>query len=50
MVAVDAGGGNEAKLEDQPTGCTLEYRVKAINASRESMPSNTVGVVFWGVN
>jgi hypothetical protein len=37
---------NEAKLEKQPTGCKLEYRVKAINSSGESMPSNTVGVVL----
>ena len=36
----------EVKLKNQPTGCKLEYRVKAINASGESMPSNTVGVVL----
>jgi len=37
---------NEAKLLKQPLGCKLEYRVKAINSSGESMPSNTVGVVL----
>jgi hypothetical protein len=37
---------NEAKLTNQPTGCKLEYRVKAMNSSGESMPSNTVGVVL----
>ena len=36
MVVVDAGGGNEAKLENQPTGTKLEYRVKAINLVPES--------------
>jgi len=37
---------NEAKLTKQPTGCKLEYRVKAINSSGASMPSNTVCVVL----
>jgi len=37
---------NEAKLTKQPLGCKLEYRVKAINSSGESMPSNTIAVVF----
>jgi hypothetical protein len=37
---------NEAKLVKQPTGTKLEYRVKAINSSGESMPSNTVAVVL----
>ncbi len=37
---------NEAKLTNQPVGCKLEYRVKAINASGESCPSNTVSVVL----
>jgi len=37
---------NEAKLTNQPTGTKLEYRVKAINSSGESMPSNTVGVIL----
>jgi hypothetical protein len=37
---------NEAKLTNQPTGTKLEYRVKAINSSGESFPSNTVPVVL----
>ena len=37
---------NEHKLTKQPIGCKLEYRVKAINSSGESMPSNTIGVVL----
>jgi hypothetical protein len=37
---------HEAKLTSQPTGCKLEYRVKAINATGEGMPSNTVMVVL----
>ncbi len=37
---------NEVRLTKQPTGCKLEYRVKAINSSGESLPSNTVGVVL----
>jgi hypothetical protein len=49
------GRAGEAKLTKQPipakgllgqAGCKLEYRVKAINPSGESMPSNTVGVVL----
>jgi hypothetical protein len=39
-------GGNEAKLTNQPKGAKLEYRVKAINSSGESMPSNTISVVL----
>jgi hypothetical protein len=38
-------GGNEVKLTNRLTGCKLEYRVKAINSSGESMPSNTISVV-----
>jgi len=41
-----AAGGNEAKLENQPTGTKLEYRVKAINKSGEGQASNTVIVVL----
>lgn len=37
---------NEAKLTNQPTGCKLEYRVKAVNSSGQSMPSNTISVVL----
>jgi hypothetical protein len=37
---------SETKLENQPTGCKLEYRVKTINSSGESMPSNTISVVL----
>ena len=37
---------NEHKLTKQPIGCKLEYRVKAINSSGESMPTNTVSVVL----
>ena len=37
---------NEINLTDQPRGIQLEYRVKAINTSGESMPSNTVPVVL----
>ena len=37
---------NEAKLLKQPTGCRLEYIVKAINAGGESFPSNTVSVIL----
>ncbi len=37
---------NEHKLTKQPIGCKLEYRVKAINSSGESMPGNTVSVVL----
>jgi hypothetical protein len=32
-----AAGGNEAKLTNQPTGCKLEYRVKAVNKSGGKM-------------
>ena len=37
---------NEAKLIHQPTGCKLEYRVKAINTVGETTPSNSVYVVL----
>ncbi|MCK4752153.1 MAG: fibronectin type III domain-containing protein [Planctomycetes bacterium] len=33
-------------LKDQPQNTQLEYRVKAVNASGESIPSNTVEVVL----
>ena len=35
-----------ASLKDQPRGVQLEYRVKAINKSGQSPPSNTVAVVL----
>jgi len=37
---------NEAKLLKQPIGVQLEYKIRAINSSGESMPSNTVAVVL----
>jgi hypothetical protein len=37
---------NEAKLTNQPIGVKLEYRIKAINSTGESMPSNTISVVL----
>jgi hypothetical protein len=36
----------EATLTDQPRGPQLEYRVKAVNAGGESVPSNTAAVVL----
>ncbi len=36
----------EATLTDQPRGPQLEYRVKAINAGGQSIPSNTAAVVL----
>ena len=36
----------ETTLTDQPRGPQLEYRVKAINAGGESIPSNTAAVVL----
>ena len=36
----------EATLMDQPRGPQLEYRVKAVNAGGESIPSNTAAVVL----
>jgi hypothetical protein len=36
----------EATLTDQPRGQQLEYRVKAVNAGGESIPSNTAAVVL----
>jgi len=36
----------ESTLMDQPRGPQLEYRVKAVNAGGESVPSNTVAVVL----
>ena len=36
----------ESTLMDQPRGPQLEYRVKAINAGGESIPSNTAAVVL----
>jgi len=41
-----AAGGNEAKLTNQLTGCKLEYRIKGINASGESMTSNKISVIL----
>ena len=37
---------NEYKLAKQPIGVKLEYRIKAVNTSGESFPSNTVSVVL----
>lgn len=37
---------SEASLTDQPRGQQLEYRVKAVNAGGESIPSNTAAVVL----
>jgi hypothetical protein len=37
---------SEASLIDQPRGQQLEYRVKAVNAGGESVPSNTAAVVL----
>jgi len=34
------------RIENQPTGTKLEYRVKVINASGESIQGNTVAVVL----
>ncbi len=36
----------ETTLADQPRGQQLEYRVKAVNAGGESIPSNTAAVVL----
>jgi len=36
----------ETTLADQPRGQQLEYRVKAVNAGGESVPSNTAAVVL----
>lgn len=36
----------EINLVDQPDNIRVEYRVKAVNAGGESMPSNTVSVVL----
>jgi len=36
----------ETTLTDQPRGPQLEYRVKAVNAGGESVPSNTAAVVL----
>jgi hypothetical protein len=36
----------EISLTDQPDNIRVEYRVKAVNAAGESMPSNTVSVVL----
>jgi len=36
----------EINLTDQPDNVRVEYRVKAVNAGGESMPSNTVSVVL----
>jgi len=36
----------ETTLADQPRGPQLEYRVKAVNAGGESIPSNTAAVVL----
>jgi hypothetical protein len=36
----------EFELKEQPNGCKLEYRIRAINSSGESPPSNTVCVVL----
>jgi hypothetical protein len=36
----------ETTLIDQPRGPQLEYRVKAVNAGGESVPSNTAAVVL----
>ncbi len=35
-----------ASLKDQPRGVQLEYRVRAINKSGQSEPSNTIAVVL----
>ena len=37
---------SEVTLIDQPRGPQLEYRVKAVNAGGESIPSNTAAVVL----
>lgn len=36
----------ESTLTDQPRGPQLEYRVKAVNAGGDSVPSNTAAVVL----
>ena len=36
----------DANLIDQPDSVRIEYRVKAVNAGGESMPSNSVSVVL----
>ena len=36
----------ETTLTDQPRGPQLEYRIKAVNAGGESIPSNTAAVVL----
>ncbi len=37
---------NEITLKTEPVGSRLEYRIRAVNAGGESMPSNTVCVVL----
>lgn len=37
---------NEISLTDQPRGIQMEYKVKAVNAGGESVPSNTSAVVL----
>ncbi len=37
---------NHIKLTNQPQKITLEYRIKAVNISGESMPSNVVAAVL----
>ena len=54
QTAGDGGGWQQAAisletkalLKDQPRGVQLEYRVKAINKTAQSPPSNTIGVVL----
>ncbi len=36
----------DVKLKDQPQGVKLEYRVKAVNSSGESCPTNSVSVIL----
>jgi len=37
---------NELKLKNQPQMTRFEYRVKAVNAAGESMPSNTITAIL----
>jgi len=37
---------NSVNLKNQPRGLQLEYRVKAVNTSGESQPSNSVAIVL----